>query len=95
MRPGLTGLAQCNGRNAISWEKKLEYDLEYINGGTTFVDDAKIVLETVGKVLRRSDTVREGTVSDVDLGDWLLLNGKIDRSEYECKQKEARDLLSM
>jgi len=83
--PGLTGLAQINGRNNITWEQKFEYDLEYINKGITFIGDITIILLTVGKVLKRDDTVREGTESDIDFGDWLLLNGKIEKEEYNVK----------
>lgn len=54
VRPGLTGLAQINGRNAIGWDKKLAYDVEYVNN-ITFLNDAKIILATVMKVLKRSD----------------------------------------
>lgn len=93
VRPGLTGLAQVNGRNNITWEQKLAYDLQYIDSGITFIGDLKILLQTVGKVLKRSDTVREGTVSDVDFGDWLLLEGKVDQETYDAKQKEARELV--
>lgn len=93
VRPGLTGLAQVNGRNNITWEQKMEYDLQYIDGGITFIGDIKIILQTVGKVLKRSDTVREGTVSDIDFGDWLLLEGKVDRETYDAKQEEAKELL--
>lgn len=90
VRPGLTGLAQVNGRNNITWEQKIEYDLQYIDEGITFLGDVKIILKTVGKVLKRSDTVREGTVSDMDFGDWLLQEGKVDKAEYDEKQKEAK-----
>ena len=93
VRPGLTGLAQVNGRNNITWERKFEYDLQYVDGGITLGGDIKIIFQTVGKVLKRSDTVREGTVSDMDFGDWLLMEGKIDRETYEKKQEEARALL--
>ena len=93
VRPGLTGLAQVNGRNNITWEQKIEYDLQYIDSGITFLGDMKIVFQTVGKVLKRSDTVREGTVSDMDFGDWLMLEGKVDQETYEKKQEEAGDLL--
>lgn len=93
VRPGLTGLAQVNGRNNITWEKKFEYDLEYIDNGTAFISDIKIILQTVGQVLKRSDTVREGTASDMDFGDWLLTRGEIAQSEYEKKQKEAKELV--
>ncbi len=94
VRPGLTGLAQVNGRNSITWEQKFEYDLEYIKK-ITFIGDVKIILQTVGKVLKRSDTVREGTVSDMDFGDWLMMNGKVDEETYAKKQEEARELLKI
>jgi lipopolysaccharide/colanic/teichoic acid biosynthesis glycosyltransferase len=95
VRPGLTGLAQVNGRNNITWERKFEYDLQYIDSGITFVSDVKIILQTIGKVLKRSDTVREGTESDTDFGDWLLLEGKVDQETYNKKQEEARELLKI
>ena len=93
VRPGLTGLAQVNGRNNITWEQKFEYDLAYIDNGITFLGDVKIILQTVGKVLKRSDTVREGTASDVDFGDWLMMNGEVDQKTYDLKQEEAKALL--
>ncbi|MBQ7107678.1 MAG: sugar transferase [Clostridia bacterium] len=91
--PGLTGLAQVNGRNNITWEQKIEFDLEYINKGITFIGDVNIILQTIGKVFKREDTVREGTVSDMDFGDWLMLEGKVDKATYDAKQKEAKELL--
>lgn len=55
VRPGLTGWAQINGRNAIdSWEQRFQYDLEYINN-ISFIFDVKVILMTVIKVLKRSD----------------------------------------
>ena len=95
VRPGLTGLAQVNGRNNITWEQKLAYDLEYIDSGITFLGDLKILFQTVGKVLKRSDVVREGTVSDMDFGDWLMMEGKVDKETYDAKQAEAKELLSI
>lgn len=95
VRPGLTGLAQVNGRNNITWEQKFAYDLEYIDNGITFLGDVKILLQTIGKVLKRSDTVRKGTVSDMDFGDWLLQKGEIDKAEYEKKQRKAKTLLGI
>ena len=94
VRPGLTGLAQVNGRNNITWEQKIEYDLLYIDDGITFLGDLKIILQTVGKVLQRSDTVREGTVSDMDFGDWLLQEGKVDQATYDAKQEEAKQIIN-
>ena len=93
VRPGLTGLAQVNGRNNITWDQKIEYDLEYIDRKITLVGDIKIVFKTVGKVLKRSDTVREGTASDLDFGDWLMVEGRVDQLEYDEKQEEAKELL--
>ncbi len=95
VRPGLTGLAQVNGRNTITWEQKLEYDLLYIDNGITLIADIKILLQTVLKVVKREDTVREGTASDMDFGDWLLQNGNIEKNEYDNKQREANALLGV
>lgn len=54
VRPGLTGLAQVNGRNAISWEKKFSYDIEYVNN-IIFFGDMKVIIKTLLKVFKRSD----------------------------------------
>jgi len=94
VRPGLTGLAQVNGRNNISWEEKFENDLQYIEN-ISLIGDIKLILKTVIKVFQRSDTVREGTVSDIDFGDWLLQNGAVEQNEYEEKQNEARELMKV
>ena len=94
VRPGLTGLAQVNGRNNITWEQKFEYDLQYMKK-ITFFGDLKIIFQTAMKVVAREDTVRDGTVSDIDFGDWLLQNGTIAKEEYDEKQKEAKELLEV
>ncbi len=54
IRPGLTGLAQVNGRNAIDWDDKLALDVKYVNG-VSLIGDIKILLKTVLKVVKRSD----------------------------------------
>lgn len=54
VRPGLTGLAQINGRNAGTWEQKFSYDLQYVNR-CTFIGDIQIIVKTVLKTVRRSD----------------------------------------
>ena len=95
VRPGLTGLAQVSGRNNIAWEQKLEYDLTYIRNGITLWEDIRILFMTVGKVFRREDTVREGTVSDMDFGDWLLQKGEVTEEVYHQRQKEAKELLGV
>lgn len=68
VRPGLTGLAQVNGRNALGWEDRFRYDLEYVNH-LSFAMDIKIIFMTVGKVLKRSDTLSgaEQIVADFDV----------------------------
>ena len=68
VRPGLTGLAQINGRNALGWEQRFAYDLEYVNN-CTFRMDLKIIGMTIGKVLKRSGTLSgaDQTVADFDV----------------------------
>ena len=56
VRPGLTGLAQVNGRNTLTWEQKFAYDLEYCND-ISFMIDIRIMLKTVKKVFLRDDVI--------------------------------------
>jgi len=58
VRPGLSGWAQVNGRNAISWEDKFQYDIEYV-ANVSFRFDLKVILSTVGKVIRRKDITKD------------------------------------
>lgn len=66
VRPGLTGLAQVNGRNALRWEDRFAYDVDYVDH-VSFALDAKIVLMTVGKVLSRSDVAEDTAASEGNL----------------------------
>lgn len=59
VRPGITGWAQCNGRNAISWKKKFELDVWYVDH-ISFVTDIKVIFITIKKVLFREDISQEG-----------------------------------
>lgn len=59
VRPGITGWAQINGRNNISWQKKFEYDVWYVDN-LSFALDCKIILKTLQKVICRSDINKEG-----------------------------------
>ena len=90
IRGGITGLAQVNGRNNISWEDKFRYDLEYVEKVSLFVD-IKIIFLTIYKVLKRADINREGTSSDIDYGDWLLQEGKISKETYDHKMEELNN----
>ncbi|MBP3376893.1 MAG: sugar transferase [Clostridia bacterium] len=94
VRPGLTGLAQCSGRNNMSWEKKFEYDLEYIKKITLF-GDIKIMFKTVGKVFARDGINEEGMATAMDLGDYLLEKGEVDKTAYDEKQEKAKKLLNV
>lgn len=92
VRPGLTGLAQVNGRNNMKWETKFEYDLKYIEK-ITFIKDVKIIFMTVGKVFKRDGISEEGMATAMDLGDYLLQNGALTEDVFDAKQEEARELL--
>ncbi len=95
VRPGLTGLAQVSGRNSITWEQKLQYDLTYIDSGITPWGDLRILFMTVGKVFKQEDVVRDGTASDLDFGDWLLQRGEVTMEEYDRLQQEAGKLMNL
>lgn len=88
VRPGLSGLAQVSGRNAIGWEEKLAYDLQYIQH-ITFAQDAKIVCQTVLKVLKSEGISQEDMATAEDYGDYLLRTNQIDDAFYRVKQEEA------
>lgn len=96
VRPGLSGLAQTRGRNALPWEEKLAADLEYIRH-ITFLGDAKIVLDTVKQVFLRQKGMEGSTADEVavtdDLGDYLLKCGRVTREEYDSKQAQAKEIL--
>lgn len=68
VRPGLTGLAQVKGRNALNWEERFSYDLQYVKE-CSFAMDVKIMWMTIAKVLKREDTLSgaEQTVEDFDV----------------------------
>lgn len=91
VRPGLSGLAQISGRNAITWKDKYAADLKYIEK-ITFFGDAKIILLTFIKVFKREGISSEGMDTSLDYGDWLLEEGMIDKEYYGEKIKEAKKL---
>lgn len=97
-KPGLSGLAQTRGRNALSWDGKLATDLEYIEN-ITFLGDVKIIINTVKQVFFKEKGIEGGTVDEVDItddfGDYLLKAGRVSKEEYDQKQAEARELLRL
>lgn len=93
VRPGLSGLAQISGRNAINWENKLEYDTEYIQN-ITFLGDWKIIFLTVLKVFKREDISADGMETAEDFGDYLLETGQISEELYREGQEKSQLLLT-
>ncbi len=94
-KPGLSGLAQVKGRNAITWEEKLNWDLKYIEK-VTFWGDVKLIFETVKVALFRHDGITDGeNATALDYGDTLLKSGKISLQTYNLKQEEAKALMEI
>ncbi len=69
VRPGLTGLAQINGRNALNWEERFSYDIEYVNN-ITFINDLKILFKTFYKVIKKDGVVTRGTGKTIDFDEY-------------------------
>lgn len=96
VRPGLSGLAQTRGRNALSWDGKLSTDLEYIQH-VTFLGDLKIIFDTVKQVFFHQKGLEDSDVDETDItddfGDYLLKAGRVSKEEYDEKQAEAKALL--
>ena len=91
-KPGMSGLAQVRGRNAITWEEKLDWDLKYIDK-VSFLGDMRIFMETIFVVFKKSGITDGENTTALDYGDALLKTGKINRMEYTKKQAESRGLL--
>lgn len=69
VRPGLTGLAQVSGRNALDWDSKLSLDVQYVRE-YDFLYDCRVLSQTIVKVFKREDVAFENPEYDVDLKDW-------------------------
>lgn len=93
VRQGLTGLAQCNGRNGLAWDDKLQYDIDYIENGITFIGDVKIIYRTVEKVFKKEGITMDNMATAADYGDYLLSEGRVSKSEYDQKQREAKEFV--
>ena len=97
VKPGLSGLAQVNGRNGLSWEDKFKYDLEYIEH-VSFWNDISLVLKTVFKSFVKQENInREGFDTDENYGDYLLRTEYVSSEEYNRKcmlaEKEINEFL--
>ena len=93
-KPGLSGLAQVRGRNAISWEEKLDWDLKYIEK-VTFINDVKIVFETIKTAFIKADGITDGeNATALDFGDALFKEGKVNKEQYDFLRSQALSLLA-
>ena len=93
-KPGLSGLAQVNGRNAISWEEKLDWDLKYIEN-VSLTGDIKIIIDTVKKAFIKQEGISQDDMATAeDYGDYLLRTDKVDKEDYNKKQLQATMILS-
>ena len=84
VRPGLTGLAQVNGRNALSWDDKLAYDVKYVSKISLF-GDIKIIIQTALKVLKRSD---------IQVGSEFKAGKFIDQRKARLEEQEEQNVLN-
>ncbi len=93
-KPGLSGLAQVKGRNAISWEDKINLDLNYIEN-VSFIVDAKLLFATVIVAFIKQEGITDGeNATALDYGDTLLKEGKVSREKYDELQAHARNLIT-
>ena len=83
-----------NGRNAITWEGKLEWDQKYIKK-VGFREDVRIILETIKKAFIKQEGISQGDMATAeDFGDYLLRTGKVNQEEYQEKQRIAKQILT-
>lgn len=93
VRPGVTGWAQVNGRNNITFDKVVEFDKEYVRSKNTFWFDIKILFKTVVKVFKKEDVNKQGTVSNEFYGDYLLRTEQISKSTYDDGIARAKEII--
>lgn len=92
VRPGLTGLAQVSGRNAIEWRDRMRYDLKYTKK-ISFFGDCRIIFRTIIQVIKRDGINTKGQATSEDFGDYLLRIGEISKEEYDNKIMECDMIL--
>ena len=76
VRPGLSGLAQVSGRNLVKWDERLALDVKYVEN-ITFLEDAKIFLQNIGKVFKREDVAADPESVDEGYLDEIRKNGRV------------------
>lgn len=97
VRPGITGLAQVSGRNALDWEQKLKIDVEYVRN-VCFCTDASILKKTLFQVLFHKKGMEGYDVDEIDLTDdygvYLLNNQLITQKQFDEGMLRAEEILS-
>lgn len=93
-KPGLSGLAQVKGRNAITWEEKLNWDLKYIEN-VSFWNDIKIVLLTIKTAFIKVEGITDGeNATALDYGNALLKEDKVSKEKYDELQEKALNIIT-
>ena len=92
-KPGLSGLAQVNGRNVISWDEKFKWDLKYIDN-ITFWNDIILIIKTVKVAIVGHEGITDGeNATALDYGDALLKAGKVSQERYDTLHMQAKKIL--
>lgn len=92
VRPGLSGLAQIHGRNYVTWDDKLTWDLKYIQQVSLY-GDLKIVIRTLTTVFKKTGVTDGVNATSLDFGDALLKAGKISKIQYDVNMAKADFLI--
>ena len=87
--PGLTGLAQSKGKDALGWDNKFKYDIQYTKN-ITFKNDVKILGNTLKMIFSKSSAPFDSSVDEGNYGDMLLREGRISKEYYEKALKYAK-----
>lgn len=93
VKPGLSGLAQVKGRNAISWEKKFKWDLQYVEN-IGFFQDIRIIILTIKTAIFKHEGITQNNMETAeDLGIYLLKNGRVTEKDFVIKNRKAQVII--
>ncbi len=88
VRPGLTGWAQVNGRNNLNWDDRFKLDVEYVDN-ISLLMDIKIIIKTIGKVLKSSDINVRGTGKTMDFDKYRIMQME-EKNEFSWKKSDIK-----
>lgn len=89
VRPGLTGWAQVNGRNNLSWDDRFKLDIEYVNN-ISLIFDIKIIFLTIKKVIKASDINVRGTGKMMDFDEYRREQNELNRKKSDIKRTKRK-----